>query len=79
MNSTTNTFTMSQPAKERGWCEREGIAHSWQDGPTLTVNPPIRTRSCVNCGKRQHFAPGSWVDQDEIASTTATTKKPKQK
>lgn len=61
--NTTNTVTLNiGPKKSAGWCEANGIDHSWKSGPTLTCDPPILTRECVNCGKRQYFQPGAWQD-----------------
>lgn len=62
--NTTSTIKLNihVPPKPKGWCDKEGVEHSWKDGPTLTCNPPIPTRECANCGKRQYFRPGSWED-----------------
>lgn len=62
--STTSTVKLNihQPSKPKGWCDEQGIAHSWEMGPTMTVNPPIQTRQCTNCGQRQYFSPGAWTD-----------------
>ena len=54
------TIYSSGPKKEPGFCEKEGIEHSWVNGPTLTSNPPIPTRHCVNCGKQERLTPGQW-------------------
>jgi len=68
MPSRTITLTgssasiLGQPKKDPGWCERENVEHSWESGPILTSNPPMPTRVCVNCGKRQHQRPPAWVD-----------------
>lgn len=64
--STTSTVKLNiqTPPKPPGWCEESGIAHSWKDGPTLTSNPPIATRTCVNCGHRQWYQPGQWTDYE---------------
>jgi hypothetical protein len=63
MNTTSTVkLNIHQPPKPKGWCDENGIAHSWEAGPTLTCNPPIPTRECLNCGKRQFFAPGHWED-----------------
>lgn len=60
---TSGTFILSfNPPKPKGWCEEQGVAHAWMDGPMLTSNPPIATRQCANCGKRQHLRPGEWED-----------------
>lgn len=61
-STTTVKLNIHEPPKPNGWCDEHKIAHSWADGPTLTCNPPISTRSCVNCGKRQYFRPGQWED-----------------
>lgn len=60
--STRSTVYIKGPPKPLGWCEENGVEHSWEDGPTLTVNPPIHTRRCKNCGKRQHLRPAAWED-----------------
>ena len=41
-------------------CEQLSLAHAWEDGPTLTVDPPIVTRKCMNCGRREKWVPGRW-------------------
>lgn len=63
--STTSTVKLNihVPPKSIGWCDEQGIEHSWKDGPTLTCDPPIHTRECSNCGKRQYKQPGEWRDQ----------------
>ena len=48
--------------KPKGWCKENGVEHAWQDGPVLTVNPPIYTRVCINCGQQQRMAPRRWED-----------------
>lgn len=61
--TSTSTVTLNiGPRKAAGWCEDNGIEHSWKAGPTLTVDPPIQTRECVNCGKRQYQQPPMWKD-----------------
>jgi hypothetical protein len=50
------------PRKELGWCEANGVAHAWTQGPTLTMQPPIPTRVCVNCGKKQYLHQ-EWKDR----------------
>lgn len=45
-----------------GW-ELAPHVHVWMDGPTLAVNPPIRTRVC-RCGQGQHYRPAEWIDVD---------------
>jgi hypothetical protein len=50
------------PLKTPGWCEANGIEHAWECGPTLTINPPIQTRYCVNCGKQQRLYAPQWQD-----------------
>lgn len=63
MNSTgTVKLNIPQPPKPKGWCEEQGIEHSWKSGPTLTCHPPIQTRECANCGHRQFLKPGEWRD-----------------
>lgn len=63
MTSTTSIkLNIHTPPKPKGWCEEQGVAHSWKDGPSLTCNPPIHTRECVNCGKRQYLEPSVWRD-----------------
>ena len=54
----------NSPRQEAGFCEKHGIEHAWEAGPTLTSNPPIITRSCVNCGKGQRLEPERWRDYD---------------
>jgi hypothetical protein len=55
----TNLF-YGRPIKEAGYCEREGIEHSWEMTEVLTSNPPIPTRTCKNCGKKEHLTPSTW-------------------
>ena len=62
MNTTSTVMLKTGPKKEAGWCEANGADHSWKPGPTLTCNPPIQTRECVNCGKRQYQRPAEWQD-----------------
>ena len=62
VSSSTVTLNIHEPPKPKGWCAEQGVAHSWQDGPVLTCNPPIATRECVNCGQRQWLTPGHWED-----------------
>ena len=45
-----------------GFCAKHGLEHAWENGPTFTVNPPIYTRSCVNCGQGQRMFPSQWQD-----------------
>lgn len=60
--ATTHTVSLDiGPRKEAGWCEANGVVHAWKDGPTLTVDPPIHTRYCKNCGKQQHKRE-AWFD-----------------
>lgn len=61
MTSTT-TVKLPGPLKPPGWCEKNGIEHAWESGPTLTTDPPILTRICKNCGKSQHLPPVEWQD-----------------
>lgn len=56
------TGVPGQVLKESGWCEKNNVAHSWVMAETLTTNPPIATRRCINCGKTQQMQPGQWVD-----------------
>lgn len=58
----SNTVNIPTPPKPKGWCVEQGVDHSWKDGATLTSNPPIHTRECVNCGQRQWLSPGQWND-----------------
>lgn len=60
---TGNYVLFGKPPKEPGWCDQQGIEHSWEDGPTMTVSPPIHTRRCKNCGKSQHLVM-EWRDND---------------
>jgi hypothetical protein len=62
-SSTTTTIQLPGPTKPKGWCKEQGIAHSWESGPTLMSNPPISTRECVNCGQVQWKSPGDWTDK----------------
>lgn len=62
MNTTSTVNLRIGPRKEAGWCKAQGIEHSWKDGPTLTVSPPIQTRECINCGQRQFQEPTQWRD-----------------
>lgn len=48
--------------KHASWCRTNGVEHSWEPGPTLTSNPPIPTRRCINCGQEQRQNPGDWLD-----------------
>lgn len=57
-----SSYMFNPPPKPPGWCEQQGVEHSWQTGATLTVDPPIETRFCVNCGKRQMKRPAAWDD-----------------
>lgn len=60
--NTTTTLRQSLGLKPKGWCEEQGVAHAWESGPTLTVQPPVSTRICKNCGKHQHQRPPEWLD-----------------
>lgn len=63
MQTTGTTYIVNQgPRKEAGWCEKEGVDHAWVEGATLTSSPPIQTRICVNCGKRQWKNEPQWYD-----------------
>jgi hypothetical protein len=67
MSISSTTYFGQHPKKPPGWCEEQGIPHNWQMGPTLTSNPPISTRECCVCGKRQHLRPSDWVDVSKPA------------
>ena len=61
--STTSTVKLNiGPKKGVGWCRMNDVEHHWKDGPTLTCNPPIHTRECINCGKKQYRKPEEWRD-----------------
>ena len=60
----TYSYVTSGPRKEAGFCDAHSIEHHYKAGPTLTCNPPIATRWCVNCGKRQRLEPETWRDYD---------------
>lgn len=60
--NTTNTVKAEQHPKPYGWCQSNGVAHAYEDGPTLTIDPPIQTRICKNCGWRQFKRPSVWSD-----------------
>ena len=64
MATTATALIQGGGIKEPGWCDRNGIEHAWQSGPTLTCNPPIQTRVCVNCGKRQQLSSPAWHDDN---------------
>lgn len=61
---TTTKYRAEGPRKYWGWCREVDVEHHWDDGPLLTSYPPIQTRWCINCGKRQQFSPGEWRDVD---------------
>lgn len=64
MTASSSTVYYNAAPKPVGWCDREGIEHSWEAGPTLTVDPPIHTRRCKNCGQEQRQSPSTWVDSN---------------
>lgn len=40
-------------AAEEFWRNAAGCKHSWEDFPTMDMNPPIHSRHCVKCNITQ--------------------------
>lgn len=80
---------MWKPRKDKGWCDANGVEHSWADVPR-TASDDSHKRWCVNCGHSQRLDPpptmvvSRWIDEptanewtEPLAFQRAQTQKPR--